>query len=152
MTLKSMARTGGLAFCLIIAMTGLAQAGPKQNAKLVKEAVTALFIKRDVTAIDRYWGKTYIQHNPQVANGPDALKGLAGAMPTNFKYEMGAITASGDLVMVRGRYTGFGPKPMVGVDMFRIKEGKIVEHWDVLQEEVPTSQTKSGNPMFEPGL
>jgi predicted SnoaL-like aldol condensation-catalyzing enzyme len=54
----------------------------------------------------------------------------------------------GDLVMIHGRYTGWGPKPMVAVDIFRVIEGKLAEHWDVLQEEVPASATASGNPMF----
>jgi len=39
---------------------------------------------------------------------------------------------------------------MVIVDIFRIKNGKFVEHWDVVQDEVPASETKSGNPMFAP--
>jgi predicted SnoaL-like aldol condensation-catalyzing enzyme len=58
------------------------------------------------------------------------------------------IVAEGDLVMIHGRYTGWGPKPMVAVDIFRVVDGKLVEHWDVLQEEVPASATASGNPMF----
>ena len=41
-----------------------------------------------------------------------------------------------------------GPKPMVAVDIFRVKNGKLVEHWDVMQEEVAAAATKSGNPMF----
>jgi hypothetical protein len=39
--------------------------------------------------------------------------------------------------MIHGRYTGWGPKPMVAVDIFRVIEGKLAEHWDVLQEEFP---------------
>ena len=56
--------------------------------------------------------------------------------------------ADGDLVMVHGRYTGWGPKPMVAVDIFRVKGGKVVEHWDVMQEEVRAADTASGNAMF----
>jgi predicted SnoaL-like aldol condensation-catalyzing enzyme len=37
---------------------------------------------------------------------------------------------------------------MVAVDIFRLKDGKVVEHWDVLQEEVPATETASGNAMF----
>ena len=58
------------------------------------------------------------------------------------------IVEDGDYVMLHGHYAGIGPKPMVGVDIFRLKAGKIVEHWDVLQEEVPADKTASGNPMF----
>ena len=60
----------------------------------------------------------------------------------------GMAVAEGDLVMVHGRYTGWGPKPMVAVDIFRLKDGKVVEHWDVLQEEVLPADTASGNAMF----
>jgi predicted SnoaL-like aldol condensation-catalyzing enzyme len=49
---------------------------------------------------------------------------------------------------VHGRYTGWGPKPMVAVDIFRVEDGKVAEHWDVMQEEVPAGRTASGNPMF----
>jgi predicted SnoaL-like aldol condensation-catalyzing enzyme len=56
--------------------------------------------------------------------------------------------AEGELVMVHGRYTGWGPKLMVAVDIFRVKDGKLVEHWDVMQEEVLASATASGNAMF----
>jgi len=51
--------------------------------------------------------------------------------------------------MVHGRYVGFGPKPMIAVDIFRVANGKVAEHWDVLQEEVPESTTASGNPMLQ---
>jgi predicted SnoaL-like aldol condensation-catalyzing enzyme len=40
---------------------------------------------------------------------------------------------------------------MVAVDIFRVEDGKVVEHWDVLQEEVPVETTVHGNPMFTPG-
>ena len=58
--------------------------------------------------------------------------------------------AEGDLVMVHGPYVGWGPKPLVAVDIFKVKNGKVVEHRDVMQEEVPASATASGNPMFTP--
>jgi predicted SnoaL-like aldol condensation-catalyzing enzyme len=58
--------------------------------------------------------------------------------------------AEGDLVMVHGRYIGWGPKPMIAVDIFRLADGKVAEHWDVMQEETPASVTVSGNPMFAP--
>ena len=48
------------------------------------------------------------------------------------------------------RYIGWGPKPLVAVDIFKMKDGKVLEHWDVMQEEVPASATASGNPMFTP--
>ena len=117
------------------------------NKELVKKAITELFIHGDVTALDRYWSDNYIQHNPQIPNGRDALKQLFSD-GGDFKYEMGLIVADGDFVMIHARITGFGPKPLIGVDILRVKEGKLVEHWDVLQEEVPAENTASKNPMF----
>ncbi len=127
-----------------------AQAQTTPNEKLVLKALTEIFVKRDASAIDRYWGTPYIQHNPTVPNGHEGLKGLLQNLPANFKYDSGMIASSGDIVMIHGRYVGLGPKPLVVVDIFRVKDSKLVEHWDVLQEEVPAAQTKSGNPMFVP--
>jgi predicted SnoaL-like aldol condensation-catalyzing enzyme len=50
--------------------------------------------------------------------------------------------------MIHGRYIGWAPKPLVAVDIFRVVDGKLVEHWDVMQEEVPAGQTASGNAML----
>ena len=118
------------------------------NKELVKTAITEAFINRDKTAIDKYWSDQYIQHNPQVPNGREGLRQLFGLLGPEFKYDIGLIVADGDFVMVHGRYMGFGPKPLVAVDIFRVKDGKLAEHWDVLQEEVPPENTASKNPMF----
>jgi predicted SnoaL-like aldol condensation-catalyzing enzyme len=77
--------------------------------------------------------------------GRDAIPGLIGQLAAGFRYEAGMIVAEGDLVMIHGRYTAWGPKPTVVVDIFRVVDGKLV---DVLQEAVPASATASGNPMF----
>jgi len=60
-------------------------------------------------------------------------------------HQTGMVAADGDIVMVHVRYEGLGPKPMVGVDIYRIEDGRTAEHWDVLQEDV--SPTASGHPM-----
>ena len=56
--------------------------------------------------------------------------------------------ADRDYVTIHGRYLGWGPKPMVAVDIFRVANGKIAEHWDVMQEEVPATQSANGNSML----
>lgn len=55
---------------------------------------------------------------------------------------------SGDMAMVHGRYTNWGGKDMIAVDIFRLEDGKVVEHWDVMQDEVPADKSVSGHPMF----
>lgn len=141
---------GAAAFVLALA-TVPAHAGPVQesNKKLVMNAMTELFIKRTPDdAVKRYFGNPYLQHNPTIGDGAEDLPKIVNALPANFTYRPGAIVADGDLVMIHGLYTGWGPKPLVTVDIFRVKDGKLVEHWDVMQEEVPASKTKSGRPMF----
>ena len=118
------------------------------NKELVLAVLKGAFIDRDPSVVDRYFSPRYIQHNPSIPNGPSAIPALIADLKPDFRYEPGMATASGDLVMVHGRYTGWGPKPMVAVDIFRVEGGKVIEHWDVMQEEVPTEQTASGNPMF----
>ncbi len=139
------------AAALTLAVIGrAAQAGPVQDANkaLVKRAMNDLFVKRDTTAVSRYWGDPYLQHNPTIADGAADLPKIIKSLPGTFRYEPGLVMADGDMVMIHGRYTGWGPKPLVTVDIFRVKNGKLVEHWDVMQEDVPASQTKSGRPMF----
>jgi len=118
------------------------------NKALVLAAITGVFVHRDATVLDRLFSPDYRQHNPQVPNGTAAIKALMTNLAKDFKYEPGFVAAEGDLVMIHGRYTGWGPKPMVAVDIFRVADGKVAEHWDVMQEEVPAAQSANGNGMF----
>jgi len=118
----------------------------KSNKEIVKEAITAVFVNGDLNAIDKYYSEDYIQHNPKASNGRDELKQIFSAV--KLKYEIGLIAENGEFVMVHARMTVFGRKPMVVVDIFRVKGGKLAEHWDVQQEEVPAENTRSKNAMF----
>ena len=120
------------------------------NKALVLKALTGLFNDRDLSLLDTIFAADYIQHNPTVPTGRAGLKEIAPHLSPDLHYTPGMIAAEGNYVMVHGRYVGWGPKPVIGVDIFRISNGVLVEHWDVLQEEVPATQTKSGNPMFDP--
>jgi len=80
--------------------------------------------------------------------GVDVIKALLAKLPADFTYEPGLVVAEGDYVVIHGRYVGWGPKPVVAVDIFRVANGKIAEHWDVIQEEVPAAQTANGNSML----
>jgi len=122
----------------------------ESNKQIALKALTGAFIDRDPGVVARYFAPDYIQHNPAIPNGAAAIPGLIASLSKEFSYQPGLVTAEGDLVMVHGRYVGWGPKPMVAVDIFRVEGGKLVEHWDVMQEEVPASATASGNPMFSP--
>jgi predicted SnoaL-like aldol condensation-catalyzing enzyme len=59
------------------------------------------------------------------------------------------IVAEKDLVIVHGRFSGFGqPVNWIAADILRINDGLLVEHWDVIQDEAAREQSKSGLPMF----
>jgi len=119
----------------------------KSNKEIVIEVLTRAFVEKDPTVVAQCFGANYKQHNPAIPDGPTAIARLIPTL-TGLTYERGMVVADGDLVMVHGRYTGWGPKPMVAVDIFRVEDGKVVEHWDVLQEEVSAADTASGNAMF----
>jgi predicted SnoaL-like aldol condensation-catalyzing enzyme len=107
------------------------------NKEIVMEVLTGVFIGRDPMVVRRYFADDYAQHNPTIPNGPDAILSVLAALSPDFNYEPGIVAADGDIVMVHGRYVGWAPKPVVGVDIFRVSQGKVAEHGDVLQEEVP---------------
>jgi predicted SnoaL-like aldol condensation-catalyzing enzyme len=119
----------------------------RSNKEIVLEVLKRAFVDRDATVVGEFFGANYKQHNPSIPEGPSAIAEMIPTL-TNLTYEPGMAVAEGDLVMVHGRYTGWGPKPMIAVDIFRVEDGKVVEHWDVLQEEVPAAKTASGNAMF----
>jgi predicted SnoaL-like aldol condensation-catalyzing enzyme len=57
--------------------------------------------------------------------------------------------AEGDIVIVHGRFSDFGlPVNWIAADIVRLKDGVLVEHWDVIQDEATREQSKSGLPMF----
>lgn len=118
------------------------------NKELVFKAVTSVFGQRDVSALDNYFDSNYIQHNPALPNGTDILKQIIPSLPADFKYEVATVAEHNDIVMVHGRFSNWNGKNYVAVDIFKVKDGKIIEHWDVLQEEVETTKTVTGNPMF----
>ena len=119
------------------------------NKTLVIEAFDTLFNKRDYAAAERYWSPHYIQHSAHIPPGRDGLFNLIKSIPLTLRYEPGLILAEGDLVIVHGRFSGFGaPMNWIAADIVRIKNGILVEHWDVIQDEATKEQSKSGNPMF----
>ena len=120
------------------------------NKALVLEAFDTLFNQRDYEAAARYWSPPYIQHSARVAPGREGLFDLIRSLPATLRYEHGLIVAEGEFVMVHGRFSGNGrPAAWIAVDILRIVDGVLVEHWEVLQEEATRLQSVSGLPMFD---
>ncbi len=123
---------------------------PVRNKALVIEAMTSLFQRRDASAVERLYTRDYIQHNPGIPQGRDALQTLVADLSPEVYYEPGLIVAEGDLVAIHGRIRGWAAAPQVVIDLFRVEGGKLAEHWDVLQDEVPVSASLTGIAMFDP--
>jgi predicted SnoaL-like aldol condensation-catalyzing enzyme len=130
------------------AMASDVESKADSNRALVIKVMQTVFVNRDTSMVTTQFASNYVQHNPRIPNGRDAIPPLVSGLPKDFRYEMGTVVAQGDFVMVHGRYTGWGPKPVIAVDIFRVADGKLAEHWDVLQPEVPAASSANGNPMF----
>jgi predicted SnoaL-like aldol condensation-catalyzing enzyme len=121
----------------------------EKNKELVLKAFNTLFNKRDYAAAERYWSPNYIQHSAHIEPGRDGLFKLIKSIPPTLKYEPGTVVAEGDFVILHGRFSGIGlPVNWIAADIVRIKDGVLVEHWDVIEDEATQEQSKSGLPMF----
>lgn len=121
--------------------------------KLVEEFYDLAFNRHEpVEAAEKYLAPEYIQHNPFVATGSAAF---VDAFRDAFKIEKGRQSravfkrtiAEGDLVVLHLHKIRFeGDRGVAGVDIFRVEDGRITEHWDVNQP-VP-EESKNANTMF----
>ena len=122
---------------------------PERNKALVLEAFDTLFNKKDFAAAEKFWSANYIQHSAHIPPGRDGLFGLVKSVPPEMKYENSLIMAEGDLLMLHGRFSGIGlPADWIVVDIVRMENGLLKEHWDVIQDEVTREKSVSGLPMF----
>ena len=127
----------------------MTQTTPAQNKALVLEAFDTLFNRRDYAAAERFWSDRYIQHSAHIGPGRAGLFDLIRSAPAELRYEHQLIVAEGDYVIVHGRFSGTGrPVAWVAADIVRIENGRLAEHWDVLQDEATKAESRSGLPMF----
>lgn len=121
---------------------------PENNKSIVREAFEAVFNKREPGAFEKYWSADYIQHSAHIPPGRQGLQSLVAALPPEARYESSIMMAEGDFVMVHGRYYGIPGPNWIVVDIIRMENGKLAEHWDVIQDEATEASSKSGLPMF----
>jgi len=120
-----------------------------KNKAIVLESFETLFNKRDYAAAERFWSPNYIQHSAHIAPGRQGLFDLAKSAPPTMRYENSLIMADGNFLMLHGRFTKVGqPAAWIVADIVRLENGRLAEHWDVLQDEATRAESKSGNPMF----
>ena len=122
----------------------------EKNKSLVLEAFDTLFNRRDYASAEKFWSPEYIQHSAHIPPGREGLFELVKNSPATLKYENQLILANGDFVMLHGRFSGLGPDipNWIVVDIVRVENGVLAEHWDVIQDEATKASSKSGLPMF----
>ncbi len=121
----------------------------EENKRLVLKAFDTLFNQRDYDAAERFWSSNYIQHSAHIPAGRDGLFDLTRALPSTLRYEPGIVVAEGGHVILHGRFSGHGlPRSWVVADIVLVKNGLLMEHWDVIQDEATAAESKSGLPMI----
>jgi len=126
------------------------QTQEEKNKELVLRAFDTLFNKRDYATAERFWSPKYIQHSAHIPPGREGLFELVKSVPSTMRYENQLTIANGDYVMLHGRFSGLGPgiPNWIVVDIVRVENGLLAEHWDVIQDEATQASSKSGLPMF----
>lgn len=111
--------------------------------EIVVSATERLFNQKDLTVVDEVFGPVYVQHSALGSDGVEGLKGLVGRLPGSSGYELVRVIADGELVVTEGVFTGFAPVPLTGYDVWRVVDGRVVEHWDALGPGVTHSTADS---------
>ena len=141
----------GLALTAVTTLVPAADAtGLEANKKMVVAFYDASINRKDFAAASRYLGTQYKQHNPTAHDGAEGLKAFIEFLRARFPNQHGEIKqviAEGDLVVLHVHSTrGDNTPGRAIVDIFRVDHGKVVEHWDVIQD-VPEKAANS-NGMF----
>ena len=117
----------------------------EENKAIVLEAFDTLFNKRDFAKAATFWSEEHIQHSAHIAPGRDGLFNLVRSAPDTFRYENAVIVANGDYLMLHGRFSGRGGRrAWIVADIVRMEDGRLAEHWDVLQDEATKEESRSG--------
>jgi predicted SnoaL-like aldol condensation-catalyzing enzyme len=105
-----------------------------RNKAIAYRAQYELLVDKDMSALDRYWGDYYLQHNPGLRNGLPELKIFKTANVPGATTELVRCFGDRDLVFFQERVSGLMPNDLCFFDTYRLEGGKIVEHWDACQE------------------
>lgn len=136
-----------LTFTLLGGNTAMAQDTPESNKALLGQFAAEVFEKKDFSNLENLMDENYIQHNPLVAQGSAGFKQFFStwfnAVP-DWQYTLEKLVAEGDTVWAYGVYSGTQQQEWLGipatnkayrihaVDIFRVEDGKLAEHWDVI--------------------
>jgi len=110
-------------------------------ATTAHQAMTDIFRKKDPTAVDRYFGGSFIQHDPYLADGLAGMKSFAAEVARSPATDItiDRTLVDGDFALLHSRYEGIARYggSAIAFDLFRFKDGKIAEHWGGQEPEAP---------------
>jgi predicted SnoaL-like aldol condensation-catalyzing enzyme len=139
------------ALALLTATPAAFAADAKQmedNKKTVAALYDAVLNQKDFEKASQYLGSRYTQHNPVAADGPEGLKGFIGFLKEKFpnnRSEIKRIFADGDYVIVHVHAVREpGTRGNAIIDIFKLENGKVVEHWDAVQPIPEKSANTNG--------
>ncbi len=141
-----------VAVALVLTVPSVSRADAKEeaNKKLVIEFYEKAINQKDFEAAAKYFGNRYVQHNPNAPDGIEGFKTFLGFLREKFpqsKSEIKRAFADGDYVIVHVHAVRTpGERGSAIVDIFKLEDGKIVEHWDVVQP-IP-EKAANNNTMF----
>ncbi len=150
---KPYLKRAAAAAMLALALSPAAYASAEQEAAN-KAAVLAFYEKglnqKDADAALKYVGDRYVQHNPNAADGPEGFRKFIAFLRDKFpqsRSEIKRVFTDGDYVILHVHAVRQpGDRGSAIIDIFRLEQGKIVEHWDAVQP-IP-EQSANPNGMF----
>ena len=109
----------------------------EENKQIAITAYQRIFGDLDITAVDDYISKDFVQHNPTIADGPEGVKALIQMLTSQGvqkqKIEFKHVIAEDDTVILHSRYEMAG-KEWRFIDIYRLENSKLVEHWDAMMQ------------------
>ncbi|MGY4230888.1 putative SnoaL-like aldol condensation-catalyzing enzyme [Bradyrhizobium sp. USDA 4503] len=147
-------QTAVAALLLALASSSAMAAASEAQQEANRKAVLAFYEKglnqKDADAALAYVGNRYVQHNPGAADGPEGFRKFIGFLREKFPNSHSEIKRSfvdGDYVILHVHAVRDpGTRGNAIIDIFKLEDGKIVEHWDVAQP-IPENPANS-NTMF----
>jgi predicted SnoaL-like aldol condensation-catalyzing enzyme len=124
------------------------KASLETNKIVVQDFYNYLINKKDFKSASKYIGSRYTQHNPLMANGPEGLEAFVDFLKKNYpdaKSEIKRVFTDGDYVILHVHSVRIpNTRGRAIFELFRLENGKIVEHWDTIQEIPETSANPNG--------
>lgn len=124
----------------------------EENKAIIADFVDSILVKGQFNKLNSFFdGDNYYQHNTMIADG---LSGLGQALEAMAKQGIKMVYTKNHKILGEGNFVlsisegSFADKPTSFYDLFRIEDGKIIEHWDVMETIIPTEQRKNSNGKF----